>query len=284
MSAPAVTLYSMTIMAQPSFEEEHPDLTEFQRIRRQFYLPTMHFLFFFAVLGALSSAQSLYTRWDTFKKLPFSPAHAAFCFPTLAHANCIQAYRSAINSFSRITPTSNYHRAIDAYWLFVLICGTITTLIITAKFMYKLPEWTSVDVEDEEEPPARNETQIPIGQVGDQWDDFVSVAVLQANETGALVSVVENGQKKLKRTRRVTALGFEPIMSELDFENERDRLLEWAARNPARERNRTVSFSSFGRITNRINDVQDFRDNDNNPIQGRSNRYNPSSRRTNTIV
>ena len=54
-------------------------------------------------------------------------------------------------------------------------------------------------VEDEEEPPARNETLIPIGQVGDQWDDFVSVAVLQANETGALVSVVENGQKNFQR-------------------------------------------------------------------------------------
>ena len=30
MSAPAVSLYALTIMAQPSFEEEQPDVTNFQ--------------------------------------------------------------------------------------------------------------------------------------------------------------------------------------------------------------------------------------------------------------
>jgi hypothetical protein len=82
MSAPAISLYALTIMAQPSFEEEHPDVTKFERVHRMIYLPCMHFLFALAVLGVLSSVQSLITRWDDFKKKEFSPAHAAFCFRT----------------------------------------------------------------------------------------------------------------------------------------------------------------------------------------------------------
>lgn len=34
MSAPNVSLYALTIMAQPSFEEEHPDINGFQRVHR----------------------------------------------------------------------------------------------------------------------------------------------------------------------------------------------------------------------------------------------------------
>lgn len=139
MSAPSVALYALTIMAQPSFEEEHPDVTNFQRVHRMLYLPCMHVLFVLSVVGALSSVQSLWARWDSIITKQFSPAHAAFCFPTLAHANAIQAYRGAIDAFSDIPPGSPIKIAIYVYWVFVLLGGTLTTFIVTTKFICKFP-------------------------------------------------------------------------------------------------------------------------------------------------
>jgi hypothetical protein len=90
MSAPAISLYALTIMAQPSFEEEHPDVTNFQRVHRMVYLPCMHVMCALSILGMVASVHSLLVRWHDFKTKEFSPAHAAFCFPTLSHANAIQ--------------------------------------------------------------------------------------------------------------------------------------------------------------------------------------------------
>eukprot|EP00557_Chaetoceros_sp_GSL56_P012176 CAMPEP_0176484188 /NCGR_PEP_ID=MMETSP0200_2-20121128/4321_1 /TAXON_ID=947934 /ORGANISM="Chaetoceros sp., Strain GSL56" /LENGTH=1370 /DNA_ID=CAMNT_0017880645 /DNA_START=72 /DNA_END=4187 /DNA_ORIENTATION=- len=248
MSAPAVSLYAMTIMAQPSFEEEYPDINEYQKIQRLIYLPCMHLLFIAALVGVISSVQSLYTRWDSFRKVEFSPAHAAFCFPTLAHANAVQAYRGAIHSFSALPPTSVSRVLLDIYWLIVLIAGTILTVVITIKFFYRLPGWTRVNLEGENEPPAPNETLMSeVVRVGETWrQNYVSPVVLQANEAGALVQVRKNGRTKYVRTRRVTALGFEPIMDMIDFTNEREALLEWVERNPPRTRKRTMSVPGFG--------------------------------------
>jgi hypothetical protein len=246
MSAPSIALYSLTIMAQPPFKEEYPDITQFERVHRMVYIPVMHFLFATALLGAMSSVQSLAARWETFSRKPFSPAHAAFCFPTLAHANAVQSYRSAILSFSELQSISLFMRVLNLYWFFVLGSGTIATVIVTAKFFYMLPSWTKVDVEDEIEPPAPNETIMSeVILAGGQTlrQNFVSPAVLQANEAGALVRVPgrEGGRARYARTRRVTALGFEPIMNLIELNEERDALLDWVAKNPPRQRKRTLS-------------------------------------------
>lgn len=90
MSAPNVSLYALTIMAQPSFQEENPDVNSFQVLHRKVYVPCMHFLFSLCILGMIASVSSLIVRWDEFKKQPFSPAHSAFLCPTLSHANAVQ--------------------------------------------------------------------------------------------------------------------------------------------------------------------------------------------------
>jgi len=244
MSAPAIALYALTIMAQPSFEEEHPDVTDFQRVHRMIYLPFMHVLFVLSVIGALSSVLSLWDRWGSIRRKQFSPAHAAFCFPTLAHANAIQAYRGAIDAFSDLPPGSPAKIAIYCYWVFVLLGGTITTFIITTKFIYHLPEWTQIDVSDEIEPPAPKETMMSeIVLAGETLrQKYVSPAVLQANEAGALVRLPDQyGRSRYVRTRKVTALGFEPIMTILELDEEREKLLDWVAKNPAKTRHRTLS-------------------------------------------
>jgi len=246
MSAPSIALYALTIMAQPTFEAEHPDVTNFQKIHRMVYLPMMHFMFFLSVIGALSSVQSLVVRWDTLRKKEFSPAFAAFCFPTLAHANAVQAYRSAVDAFSNIRPRSWIKDVIYVYWLFVLVAGSIKTIVISAKFFYHLPSWVQVDVADEEEPPAPNETMVSyvLGAGETLRQPFVSPVILQANETGVLVrrqTGTEDGRGMFVRTRRVTALGFEPTMNWSEMNEERELLLDWVAKNPPRRRRHTLS-------------------------------------------
>eukprot|EP00555_Chaetoceros_dichaeta_P001381 CAMPEP_0198278538 /NCGR_PEP_ID=MMETSP1447-20131203/66429_1 /TAXON_ID=420782 /ORGANISM="Chaetoceros dichaeta, Strain CCMP1751" /LENGTH=211 /DNA_ID=CAMNT_0043973625 /DNA_START=828 /DNA_END=1460 /DNA_ORIENTATION=- len=187
----------------------------------------------FAIVGAISSVQGLKTRWTAFSNRAFSPAHAAFCFPALAHVNAIQAYRGAVDTFSEIGPKSTFKIALDTYWFSTLILSTIASIIITAKFFYMLPSWTLIDVLDEMEPPEPGATRLSKhildGDGETLRNDFVSPAVLQANETGALVRLPGrlHGQTRYRRTRRVTALGFDPIMNLIEFNEERDALLDW---------------------------------------------------------
>lgn len=246
MSAPNVSLYALTIMAQPSFEEEHPDINSFQKVHRRIYLPFMHVLFALCLLGMVASVSSLVMRWKEFRKLPFSPAHAAFCVPTLSHANAIQAYRAAINSFSDLPPDSYFRVFVFGYWVIFLVGGTIITLVISGKFLYSLPEWTHIDVEGEIEPPQPYETAMTLSNMiltGESLvQNYVSPAVLQANETGALVVTRDRqGHQRYVRTRKVTALGFEPMMNVIEMERERELLLEWVGKHPPRRRHRTLS-------------------------------------------
>jgi hypothetical protein len=246
MSAPNISLYALTIMAQPSFKEEHPDINNFEKVHRMVYLPCMHFFFSLCIIGMVASIHSLVVRWRDFRKIPFSPAHAAFCCPTLSHANALQAYRNAVLSFSDLPRGHWYLLCLDAYWMTALIGGTIVTIIISSKFLASLPEWTHFNLEDEIEPPQPNETSMALTSLISTGETmrqpFVSPAILQANETGKLYLTSDlEGRPKYKRTRRVTALGFEPIMEELQMQHERELLLEWVGKNPPRRRNRTLS-------------------------------------------
>ena len=245
MSAPNISLYALTIMAQPSFEEEHPDVTEFQRVHRKIYMPCMHFLFALCLIGMAASISSLVVRWKEFRKLPFSPAHAAFCCPTLSHANAVQAYRAAVNSFSQFAPYSPFRICLYTYWVTVLVSGTIVTLVVATKFIWSLPEWTHINVEDEEEPPAPYETAMSLTNMistgESMFQPFISPAILQANETGALVLTRDNTGVHYRRTRQVTSIGFEPMMDVIALEQEREILLDWVGKHPPRRRNRTLS-------------------------------------------
>lgn len=246
MSAPNISLYALTIMAQPSFEEEHPDVTDFQKVHRLVYLPCMHFLFALCIIGMIASVSSLVVRWHEFRKTPFSPAHAAFCCPTLSHANAVQAYRAAVNSFSELPPDHPFRALLYVYWIIVLSVGTALTLTIATKFIWCLPHWTHINVDGEVEPPAPNETAMTLTNAISSGDTlvqpFVSPAILQANETGALVLThTESGQHVYVRTRQVTSLGFEPILDAISLQNERNLLLEHCSIHPPRRRHRTLS-------------------------------------------
>jgi hypothetical protein len=247
MSAPAISLYALTIMAQPTFEQEHPDVTRFQHVHRMVYLPCMHVMAAFSVFGFLASCHSLWRRWHDFRKREFSPAHAAFCFPVLSHANAMQSYRAAIISFSKIHPHNWRMDVLYVYWFTVLLGGTIATLWITAKFLYCLPRWTNLDLTDEDEPPAPYETIIAMRDMVTAGETmrqpFVSPAVLQANETGALVLARSGPEGSLRyvRTRRLLAFGFEPAMDWSEMQEEREVLLEWVGKHPPRRRHRTLS-------------------------------------------
>ena len=210
----------------------------------------MHFLFALSCIGFIASIQALLVRRKVLATKDFSPAHSAFCFPTLSHANAIQAYRAAINSFSNDPPGTPFKVALNAYWVTVLIGGTLLTLWITVQFFLHLPGWTDIDTHDETEPPAPFETTMTLQNIiatGESLvQPFVSPAVLQANETGILILVRRDEgdcrhRQRFVRTRKVAALGFEPVMKWSEMERERDLLKEWVGKHPPRRRNRTLS-------------------------------------------
>ncbi|GKY98530.1 hypothetical protein MPSEU_000810000 [Mayamaea pseudoterrestris] len=247
MTAPNISLYAMTIMAQPSFQEEHPDVTNYQKIHRAAYLPCMHFLFGLVMLGMVASVTSLFVRWKQFRQTHFSPAHAAFCNPCLYHASAIQAYRAAVKSFSGLSSHHPYLFFLYVYWLLALFIGTLTTVWITSQFLWCLKKWTNFDdLEVDTEPPAPHETTMTLSNLINTGDTliqpFVSPAILQANETGQLIFARDiAGRVVYRRTLGMAALGFEPIMTESELLMERELLADFVGKNPPRRRNRTLS-------------------------------------------
>lgn len=255
LSAPSIALYAATIMSQPTLEEEmqiesSPRASHLYRVQMQdYYLPFQHLMMVLTMLGAVSAVHSLWTRWDVLKQKEFSPAHLAFCFPTLSHTNSIQAYRAAVNSFSTIPKSSYFHLALYGYWVFCLVAGTIVNLIFTYKALIRLPKWTQISVAGEEEPPEPADTIMAemLHDAHEIFDQpFVSPAVLQANEAGTLIRVRRGTEDYRRhgpyvRTRHVASLGFDMTLSAEELREERSRLLDWVAKNAPRTRNRTLS-------------------------------------------
>eukprot|EP00550_Attheya_septentrionalis_P002507 CAMPEP_0198283698 /NCGR_PEP_ID=MMETSP1449-20131203/3266_1 /TAXON_ID=420275 /ORGANISM="Attheya septentrionalis, Strain CCMP2084" /LENGTH=783 /DNA_ID=CAMNT_0043980431 /DNA_START=152 /DNA_END=2503 /DNA_ORIENTATION=- len=252
IAAPSIALYALTITGQPSYretllmEDSSEELTRFQEIHREWYMPMQHVMFSLTLVAVVSSVHALWVRWDVISKKEFSPAHVAFCFPTLSHTNAVQAYRGAINSFSTIPRGSPFKIALDSYWVVLLLGGTALNIIFTVKYFAYLPKWTKVDVTDEEEPPMPSETIVQSALYVEETisQSFVSPALLQANETGRLVRVrrgSEDYRGSFVRTRRISSVGFDPVMDPKELNREREALLEWVSTNPPRRRQRTVS-------------------------------------------
>lgn len=102
---------------------------------------------------------------------------------------------------------------------------------MTYKFILHLPIWCKIDIDDDEIPPEPEKTMLTkLLEKGNAKDnitqDYVSAAVLQANESGALVRVLRDGKMRYMRSRRMPSMGFDPIMSTSQLVNERDRLLQ----------------------------------------------------------
>jgi hypothetical protein len=120
---------------------------------------------------------------------------------------------------------------------------------MTWKFISHLPTWCRIDTDDDEIPPEPEDTILTkLLEKGDAKDeiiqDYVSAAVLQANESGALVRVLRDGRMKYMRSRRMPSIGFDPIMSTSQLLNERERLLQHV-KHEASLRDRERGTNSF---------------------------------------
>jgi hypothetical protein len=257
VSAPSITLYGFTLIAQPyglkekALESSAPLLHQNHDWMVQYFLPAQHFLMILSLIGLASAVHGVTTRWEAFSKKPFNPAYAAFCFPTLSHTNAVQAYRSNVNAFSSLPSGSPFKVALYGYWVLWLVLGTTLNCVITYMYVKKLPEWTKIDTMGEDEPPAPENTMVNemLGGTGAHaviFQRFVSPAVLQANDAGSLIRV-RRGTEDYRlygpymRTRKVTALGFDPTMDDDELRREHAELLDWVAKNAPRTRNRTMS-------------------------------------------
>lgn len=231
MMGPAVPLYALAIIMQPSFQEERPDISNFQTVQRSIYLPSMTFLFVLCVVGMASSVHGLISRWKQIASEEFSPAHAAYSFPLLMHALAVQSYRSSLDFFADPGEVSPHlATALRLYWKTLVIAGTLAAAVCIVAYLVLLPSWVDVKTRDEIEPPEPNDTSISrCGSLtyGESLiQPYVSPTILQANETGVVVMTYDpqNGWCDLVRTLRVPAFGFEPMMPRRAFRRERDAL------------------------------------------------------------
>jgi hypothetical protein len=183
----------------------------------------------------------------------FSPAHLAFCFPTLSHTNAVQAYRASINAFSTMSPSCPFRRFVYIYWIICLVVGTIVNFIFTCKAFVRLPKWTNISIAGEDEVPKPSNTimsemLLDAREIIDQ--PFVSPAVLQANETGSLIRVRRGTEDYRRhgpyvRTRHVASFGFDPTLSVDELREERARLLDWVARHAPTDEKEDAEHSQF---------------------------------------
>lgn len=224
--APAVGLYSLAIIMQPTFIQERPDISHFQTVQRSIYLPATSCLFALCIIGMISSVYGLMVRWGQIAREEFSPAHAAYSFPLLMHAMAVQSYRSSLDFFAPADAVSSqFKSALHAYWMVLLVVGTFTAVTCIVLYLAYLPTWVDVDTRDELEPPAPNDTSIcnSVTYGESLIQPYVSPTILQANETGNLVMAYDyqNDWCDLVRTRRIPAFGFETIMSQRICRRER---------------------------------------------------------------
>ncbi len=229
MICPAISLYSLAIVMQPSFKEERPDISHFQTMQRSVYLPSMTCLFGLCIIGMLSSLHGLFVRWKQIQKEEFTPAHAAYSFPLLMHALAVQAYRSSLGFFSEtgeVNPALKY--ALEIYWVVLVTVGSLVAVVCILMYLSFLPSWIDVNTCDELEPPAPNETSMfeTVTWGESLIQPYVSPTILQSNEAGVLVMThdYENNWDTLVRTKNVPAVGFEPMMRTRTFNREREAL------------------------------------------------------------
>jgi len=229
MMGPAVSLYALAIIMEPTFQQERPDISHFQTAQRSIYLPSMTFLFVLCIVGMISSVHGLIIRWKQISREEFSPAHAAYSYPLLMHAMAVQSYRSSLDFFADADEVSPAFKTfLHVYWVCLVIVGTITALVCIIMYLVLLPSWVDVDTRDEVEPPAPNETSICdwVTYGESLIQPYISPTILQANETGILIMAYDyqNSWCDLVRTRRIPAFGFEPIMGRRMFNRERNEL------------------------------------------------------------
>lgn len=124
-------------------------------------------------------------------------------------------------------------------------------LVFTVKYVRRLPEWTSVNLEGAKNEP--NSSESVVQDLLSECDmrepmnaSFSSTALLQANEAGVLMRT-RRGSEDFRaygpfvRTRQVAALGFDMTMTEEELMLERTVLLDWVARHAPKRRKKTVS-------------------------------------------
>jgi hypothetical protein len=177
----------------------------------------------------ISSLHGVAVRWKQIQKEEFTPAHAAYSFPLLMHALAVQAYRSSLGFFSDTGEVNPALKSVlEIYWIVLISTGTFVALMCLIMYLSFLPSWIEINTNEELEPPAPTETSVfeTVTYGESLIQPYVSPTILQSNEAGVLIMThdYEYNWSGFVRTKKIPAVGFEPMMRKRTFTQEREVL------------------------------------------------------------
>ena len=119
ISGPSSACYASTLLGQPTlYEVDNLDPTVWKSLHIKLFIPVLSTTFILAVIAMVMSLFAIKDRWPELKSKEFSPAHVAFCFATLNHANCCQGVLSSIDAYLRdyYPRDSSLYKLVYWYW------------------------------------------------------------------------------------------------------------------------------------------------------------------------
>ena len=135
----------------------------------------------------------------------------------LVHAMTMQFHWISLDVF---TDRDKVSPVMHIYW--IVLVGTITTLMCIIMYLVFLLSWVDVDTRDEVKPPAPNETSICdwVTYGESLIQPYISPTIRQANKTGSMIMAddYQNSWCDLVRTWRIPAFGFKPMMGRRMFD------------------------------------------------------------------
>jgi hypothetical protein len=178
------------------------------------------FLFGCCMVSVVSVARAIVVRWDALRRHPFSPAHAAFCFPSVAHANAVASFHKFLYDTRMPVIVPPPPQILYFYLVTVVAVASAITIVVVAMFFLKLKGWVDIDITGIEEVADTLSVRALIGaEENDELEELaVDTALLRAYENGTLVVARQgdedgNARNLLVRTKLSSpSYGFVPAI------------------------------------------------------------------------
>jgi len=99
------------------------------------------------MVSVASVSHATYRKYPKFKQSNFTPAHAAFCFPTCAHFAGISAFHGYLSTSHPGMVGGKFERCVFFYMAFTAVAATFVTGTIVFLYVRSLRSWVDIRLE-----------------------------------------------------------------------------------------------------------------------------------------